>query len=414
MTNQPVTSGTAAAVPGGRFESLALGLGTYYLTSLIVVLGVVFGYSFIPLAPHPLANRNDLLGAFANWDGKWYVRIAEQGYSYDPKVPSSAAFFPAYPLLGRAVAAITGMRTELALLLVSHLCLALAFVTLAAHLRHRYRDAPPALTDFTLLALGLFPTAMFFRMAYTESLFLCVLALFLYALERRWPLATIALIVGFATACRAPGVALLPPFALHVWQRSSSARQRTARLCWLMPLACWGVAAFMLYQWANFGDPFAFVKTQATWRMRPPTLAADKLTALVTLAPIWSIFDPPSPAYWERFEPGNFPLFSLHFANPLYFLFAAGATVLGWYKGWLRPCEILLAAGLLLIPYLASSYEMYMAGAARFAVVVLPVYLVLGQLLYRIPPVLAATLVAHSGFLLAAYAALFAAWHRFF
>jgi len=57
---------------------------------------------------------------------------------------------------------------------------------------------------------------------------------------------------------------------------------------------------------------------------------------------------------------------------------------------------------------------MCLAGMGRFAAVVVPVYLVLGQLLARLPPAGAALAAGLSGFLLGAYSALFAAWYRFF
>src|SRR5438876_1054117 len=36
----------------------------------------------------------------------WYLEIARDGYRYEPGVPSSAAFFPLYPLLIRAIHAL--------------------------------------------------------------------------------------------------------------------------------------------------------------------------------------------------------------------------------------------------------------------------------------------------------------------
>jgi hypothetical protein len=70
------------------------GLLAYYLTSLLAILGVVFGHDFIKPAPHALTKRSDDLAAFANWDGEWYLKILDVGYSYDPEHPSSVAFFP--------------------------------------------------------------------------------------------------------------------------------------------------------------------------------------------------------------------------------------------------------------------------------------------------------------------------------
>ena len=53
-------------------------------------------------------------------------------------------------------------------------------------------------------------------MAYTEALFLFLTILCLYGMERRWPLVVIALLIGLTTAARLVGVALIPPFILHV------------------------------------------------------------------------------------------------------------------------------------------------------------------------------------------------------
>lgn len=89
--------------PGDAFAS---GLAFYYLTSLIVLVAVVFAVDFVPLCTRHSESRKrvDLLSGFAAWDGAWYVQIASAGYSYDPERMSSVAFFPLYPLLGGALA----------------------------------------------------------------------------------------------------------------------------------------------------------------------------------------------------------------------------------------------------------------------------------------------------------------------
>ncbi len=395
------------------FRSLLLGFKVYLFSSVIVVIGVVFGRTSLS-DKEPEVSGGDVVSAFSNWDGKWYARIVEQGYHYHRLKPSTVAFFPAYPLLSRTAATTFGLPTVVALMAVTHLCLAAAFVLLAAYLRQREGAGPPHLAVFTLLIFGFFPTTMFFRMAYSESLFVLTVLLFLYATQQRWPLGLIALLVGLATACRAPGVGLLPPFALHVWQRCPSWRRWLLSLLYLLPIACWGLAAYVIYQWLAFGEPLAFVKTQAAWRLRPRAPIADKLEALLTLEPIWLTFVASSEGHWARFDPDAFPVFSLWFANPIYFVFAAALTVLGWRKRSLSPVEAVTGGCLLLIPYLVSSYEMYMAGGARFAAVIVPVYLVLGELLCRANRLVIVGLLAVSGFLLGAYSALFAARHAFF
>jgi hypothetical protein len=409
-------------------ELIITGLAFYFLTSMVAVLGVELGHDFLQMPQHGLARRQDVAKAFANWDGEWYEKIVTRGYQYDPKRQSSVAFFPAFPVLGRLLAG-TGLRADLALVLVAHACLAAAFVVLAAYVKQRFPDAPAELGPFVLLTFGLLPTTFFFRMAYSESLFVLVSILSLYGMERRWPLAAIACLVGLATATRSVGVALLVPLVLHVCKGSSHLPASTplkdsgratprirglVRLVWLTPLACWGIIAYAVYLYFEFGAPLAFVQTQENWRIRPPVDLMTKIGDLATLEPVVANLNPSSPCYWCR-APGEVSaFFSLYLANPLYWVSAVGLVVLGACKRWLSTNEVALAVCLLVIPYGLRSHEMCMAGMGRFASVAFPMYLVLGHIFARLPALVAACLLGVSGFFLGAYAALFAAWYRFF
>lgn len=376
-------------------------------------MGVVVGHDFFALPAHALAKRTGVVRSFANWDGEHYLKILTAGYSYDPARQSNVAFFPAYPLLGRLVARGTGVDPEVALLVVSHICLAASFALFATYARLRGGGTDPHLTYLSLLAFGLFPTTVFWQMAYSESLFVLCCLLVFYGMERRWPLLLLALLVGLSTATRPVGVALLPPFIFHLWGRSRGGGQFFTRLgCYLLP-ACWGILAYMLYlQWA-FGDPLAFANTQTHWNLRPPAAPVDKFVALVTLEPLWCVFDSGSRCYWLRYELGNDPFFTLHATNPLYFLAAAGLTLLGAWRGWLTRPELLFCCTLVLVPYVSRGQEMCLAGMARFVATAFPLYLVLGRLLHALPAPVATALLSVSGFLLGIYAALFASWHRF-
>jgi hypothetical protein len=298
--------------------------------------------------------------------------------------------------------------------MVSHASLIAAFALTLAYVRLRFPDDKQELGEYVLLSLGLFPTALFFRMAYSESLFVLLVILCLYGMERRWPLLVLAVVIGFATAARPVGLALLPPFVLHVWHRSSSAQQFGSRLLWLLPLSLWGIAAYMGYQWLTFGEPLAFLKTQANWRVYRPSSLSEKAVALVTLKPLWGNFSPSSPGYWLRHTVYPNPFASLSLMNPLFFVSAIILLGIGLCRRWLSAYEILLAGSLLLIPYVASSYEMHMAGMGRFVAAIFPLHLVLGQSLARLRGSLAALLLSVSACFLTLYAALFAAWYQFY
>ncbi len=248
------------------------------------------------------------------------------------------------------------------------------------------------MAGWTLAALGFWPTTFFCRMAYSESLFLlCAVAAFL-GMQRRWPWPAIALVCGLATATRSVGVCLLLPLGVHVGRTSGGWRDRALALG-LLPVACWGLLAFMLFQQMEFGDALAFVRTQENWRVRPLTAWPTRLAELATLEPVRSIFDPASPCYWRRPPAEINPLFSLHVANPIYWLAAVGLVGLGAWKRWLAADEVLFSAALLLVPYVLRGHEMCMAGMGRFAGVVFPIYMVVGQMLARVPAPVAAMLL---------------------
>ncbi len=69
---------------------------------------------------------------------------------------------------------------------------------------------------------------------------------------------------------------------------------------------------------------------------------------------------------------------------------------------------------LLFIPYWTRGYEMNMASSARFAAVVFPVYLILGEWLARLPPAVSATVLGISTFFLGTFSALFAGGYPIF
>ncbi|MFF9195253.1 hypothetical protein ACF09L_08605 [Streptomyces sp. NPDC014779] len=144
-----------------------------------------------------------------SWDSRWYLAIADHGYAHefhdrptDP--PRSLAFFPLYPALVRAVAAVTPGSAASAGLVLAVLCsFAAAWGVFAVGDRLRGRRAG------TVLAVlwGATPVALVQWMGYTESLFTALAAWALYAvLSGRWAWAA-GLAVG-AGLTRPTGVAV--------------------------------------------------------------------------------------------------------------------------------------------------------------------------------------------------------------
>lgn len=381
-------------------SDIALGVMLYLLTGAIAYCGAWFGHELIS----KLKGPESFIQALCHYDGEHYKSIADGGYSYHPALRSEVAFFPAYPLLGRLAGKLASWPVDWALLILANICLAASFVVFLAYLRDRL-PLNSCAAGYALAAFGLFPLTCFFRFAYSESLFFLLVTLALLGMSRCWPDWLTAVIVGLATAARPVGVALLLPFVWDLWQRSASWRQFAAKTLVLGPLACWGLLAYMAYQELEFGDPLAFARTQSNWLRRPPLPPGEKLWKLATMEPIW----------WPFTEEGRISavevpaVFNLPLANPIWFVAAVALVGFGAVRRWLDAHEVLLAAGLLMIPYLTRGYDFGMLSMGRFIAVIPAIYLVLGRLLALLPPPIAAAGLALSGFFLGAYSALFTA-----
>jgi hypothetical protein len=269
------------------------------------------------------------------------------------------------------------MRTEAALLIVSHTFLAGAFILLRTYTRLRFPDKGPDMWNNTLLAFGVFPTTFFFRMTYTESMFVFLTIVALLGMERKWPLLLIALVCGLATATRPVGVALIPPFLIHLWQRADSWRTIAWQSALLLPVSAWGLFAYMAYQDAVFGEPLAFARTQEHWFVLPGSVTTPKLQSLLTLEPLWGTYAPSSARYWARLDWTNNPIFSLLFANGLFYVTAITLVTAAFFSRNLSQLELVLCLGLLVIPYWTRAHEMSMGAFGRFAAVAFPLYLTL-------------------------------------
>jgi hypothetical protein len=170
-----------------------------------------------PFEAWPATGLLDVVfSPLAKWDAQHYLAIAFDGYAgTHPGLPAAEmrpAFFPLYPMTVRVL---SGFGASPGLVLIMAYAVALSCFFGALVLIHRLavielgeRYARPA-----LMLLAFFPTAFFFGIPYTESMFLLVAAgAFLAARVGRWPVAGVLL--ALASATRAPGLLLVIPIAL--------------------------------------------------------------------------------------------------------------------------------------------------------------------------------------------------------
>ncbi|MFI5931334.1 hypothetical protein [Actinoplanes sp. NPDC051494] len=165
----------------GRWHGVAVAAGILVLTRVVQILLLV---GLDRAIPDPAGLRSNLL----IWDGGWFQRVAAgypQGYTYAQNGAlegNELAFFPLYPMLIRALSAI-GFDPGSAALAVSWLAslgAAVALHLLGTSL-FKSRRAGWALVGICCGA----PMSVVLSMAYSESLFLALVAGMLVAAHRR-------------------------------------------------------------------------------------------------------------------------------------------------------------------------------------------------------------------------------------
>lgn len=392
------------------FQAFLTALCWYYV-ALFPLVGSVVSVAIVPPRHATLASQG-LLDSLANWDGRWYAQIVTDGYSYNPAQPSSVAFFPVFPALAWAMTAATPLSSVNALLIISHLSLLLLLMIIPVYLEDR-----PEARDWTgsvIVAVILWPMSIFFRFAYTESLFVLLTVLVLLGNRRRWPVPVVALIAGTASGVRSVGIVPAALVMLRTLGEPGSIAARLARAAACGVLSVWALLAFMVFQQVTFDDMFAFCRIQSRWGHPSDLPAWRQAAGLVLLEPVWSVYIPSSPNDWALREESDQVVIGLTFWNPLFFVGSIALTGLGIRRRWLTRDEALLALGLLLVPYVLQGQRLGMLAQGRFAGAVFPCYLVLGRLLMSFPPPMRAVACGLSASVTTLLALLFTASYRVF
>ncbi len=237
-------------------DTAAEGLLLWLASRLGIVVLVVVGAQALmegDAVPKPFLER------WRNWDANLLITIAEHGYD---GVPGSEpdrglpAFFPGMPLMLRAVHLVIDDWT-LAGLLISLVAGAVAMASLA---RLAEFEGPEGTGRRAVLALLLWPMAVFLFAGYSESLFLAfAVPAWLAARQGRWPLAA-ALAAG-ASCVRITGLFLAVALIVEFLVRRQPLRQAGWLLLPFVP-----PALYSAYQYSRTGDWLAWKSAQeAGW-----------------------------------------------------------------------------------------------------------------------------------------------------
>lgn len=379
-------------------------------STFIVYCSAIGGRAFLATGKctgHKFGYHNEW---YANWDGQWYTRIAERGYQANYTVPtqmSPVVFLPLYPMLGSAVSAITGIKAEMSLLLVS-LASLLGFTLLWHLYAHKRLGKNKGTAEWALAAVLLWPASYFLRMSYTESLFLMLLAALMLGFIKKWPEWVLVVIAALLSATRLNGVCGALAVACHIWLKHSKLplRQRALRAAGAGALSLSGLAFYMIFLWARFGDPLLFLSAQAAWGA-PFEATTENLLRVLTFQSVWEFFTSGRylfPSAWPHY-----------FLNWFSWAAITGLVFTGWYKRWLTAEEIVIGFFLIGLAYITcASPTRHSISLGRYAMLALPAYLVLGRLLALAGPATSAAVIAVMTVFLALFSGLFAQWYCMF
>lgn len=383
------------------------GIG-YVTSSIIVYTAIACGCAYFPHPVEELNTNRSVMSTLFFWDGGHYRRIAIEGYSYAPNLPSNVAFFPLYPYLAKAIANLAGINTSFSLLLLSNFFLAGSYTLIHAYARLRFPDQPK-MPIASLMAFALYPPTTFFHLPYSESLFIFLILLALLAIHYNCSIGMVAFIIGAATAVRAVGLCLLPLLIQASYHRGGTRLHILLRGCFYVPVATYGLSCFILLQYMLFSEPFGFVYAHHYWCTQPPTDWPDKLYSLLVLEPFWGAVNRSSPFFWWRTDNWLPAYLSLSLFNRIAFAFSVILLYIDCLSNRLSRSEWLSCLLLIMVPYFARSYDTSMTSMARYTAVALPLYFVAGRLLLHIPRSLAIAIVFLSFLLLITFASLFGA-----
>jgi Gpi18-like mannosyltransferase len=292
---------------------------------------------------------------FTRWDAGNYFSIVTQGYSPSSDlrtVYSNIAFFPLYPYLVKSLGWL-GLSMPDGYYVAFGVILSNIFFLLAAVLLYKmiieFFNFSEKTAARTLVFLYVFPTSFIFSSFYTESLFLFLILLAIFAgWKDNWALASIS--AFFLLLTRSQGL-LAWGFLLFFYleRRGWNFRRIKPDILWLF-LAPLGLAAHLLYLYRMTGEWLAPFVAMTAWGR-----ANDN--------PLYNLWQNLSSSYLDVFKIDL--LFSLLFiACSIYILIK-----------WPQKSIGLLTLALSVLP-IASGL---LVSVSRYLLLVFPVFILAGE-----------------------------------
>ncbi len=243
-------------------------VGLFLSTRIALTAIGLVSYAILPLgygkqmswSPYPW------LDFWGVWDARWYMDIAEHGYSTATKLAdfpdqTNFPFFPLYPVLMKLLGRALGGRYFEAGLLISNACLLLSAYVLYKLVA---RSWGKKIALRSIKYLFLFPVSFILSGVFTESLYLLLsLLCFYWAKQKKWWLA--GLCGAFLSATRILGILIALPLLFEYLQSIEFKPGKIRASSLFLLLVPLGLVAFGWYNYRVTGDFFFFMTNQAAW-----------------------------------------------------------------------------------------------------------------------------------------------------
>lgn len=294
-------------LPVRRIRRLTLAIAIVQQFLLVAIGAGVDLWRHQPVSWQGLFIRN-----LSQWDSRWLLQIARHGYTD----LAHTAFFPLYPLTIRLLHDITEVNYTLCGLAVSLISFLIALYMLGLWV---YRQFGLRAAGVSMALLALFPTAFYFRAVYTESLFLALSLLGVYASSRNRFL-TAGILISLATLTRNTGILLdvvllcdylaVRGLDWRFWRGEWWRKLNTQALSLIVPVAV--LALYLVWLRLHTGYFLAFTHAEQIWHR-------------TDLFPWQTLVR----AFAQLFLPGQTALLPYHVMEVASWLFLAAAACIG-------------------------------------------------------------------------------------
>ncbi len=212
--------------------------------------------------PRTWGGEFDFFGSLGQWDGQWYLKIAESGYgdlsSRDDLL--EYAFFPTYPLLIAAFNILT-LDIERSAFLLGFLLQPLTYFSVYYVVGKVY-SKKVALR--AVLLTFLYPFSIVFRGYYSDVLYLLLLIWFVYFLSTKKFLRS-ALFLAFLNVTRGVGWPLNVLFLFFSLQALRQSKLTLKNLFLNLIAIITPMFAWLSLNYENTGYPFYFLNIRSEW-----------------------------------------------------------------------------------------------------------------------------------------------------